>query len=310
MKISVLSLNPGIDRVMYLPSPLCAGHMNRLSKTVTSQGSKGANCAIMLKRLGCDIHYFSFTGGTYGEVCRSFTDREGINSTFIPAACGVRVNSKLIDGCGVCSELNEPGGPFTESELSALTEAFEASGADIYIMTGSLPRGASSGLYATVTARLKASGGTVVLDCSGKALLEGLQSGPDVIKPNTDELAQLCIDAGIGSTDGIEAAAGGLYEKFPLGTLLVTDGGKGSYLFTNTHTGFCHPSDVVQHGFSGAGDCFLSGFVYAKYVCGMTDDDAHLFASCCGGAKVMLEGSLLPDRDNVTNIFNLRKASH
>ncbi len=63
MRFAVLSLNPGIDRVLYLEKKLDPGHMNRAVKSVTSQGSKGANAAIMLKRLGFDVTYYSFSGG-------------------------------------------------------------------------------------------------------------------------------------------------------------------------------------------------------------------------------------------------------
>lgn len=309
MKISVLSMNPGIDRVMYLSTPFNQGHMNRLSSTVTSQGSKGANCAILLHRLGCDVKYYSFTGGIYGDVCSSFTDSEGVPSFYQKTVSGIRVNSKLIDGNGVCSELNEPGGPFTEAEICGLTDAFSADSADIYILTGSLPTGAPQTLYAALTAALKAKGARVIMDCSGKALAEGVKSGPDLIKPNRDELKQLCTDCGFESDGDISDLGKTVQNKFNIETVLLTDGDRGSYLFSNEKTDYCPPSEVDAKGFSGAGDCFLCGYIFAKYAALMNDDDAHLFASCCGGAKVMLEGSLLPQPETIYSLFNLRKAS-
>lgn len=317
MKVSVLSLNPGIDRVMYLPTPMNPGHMNRLTHTVTSQGSKGANCAILLHRLGCRVEYFSFTGGIYGGVCNSFTDGEGISSVYVEAACGTRVNTKLIDGNGVCSEFNEPGGPFSEDEIKALTDAFLSSDADVYVMTGSLPSGADPFLYARLTSELKKKGAAVVLDCAGDALKNALPSGPDLIKPNADELDRLCADLGVSPDGSIAEKAAAVIEKSrggngsPAGirTMIVTDGGNGSYLFTDGIADFCPPSDVIAEGFSGAGDCFLCGFVYAKYSEGTDDREAHLFASCCGGAKVTLGGTLIPSPDCIYRLFNLRKAN-
>ena len=67
-KFAVLSLNPGIDRALYLPSPMTAGSMNRAARSVTTQGSKGANVAIMLNRLGCDVEYYTFGGGEFGDL--------------------------------------------------------------------------------------------------------------------------------------------------------------------------------------------------------------------------------------------------
>ena len=46
-KFAVLSLNPGIDRALYLPAPLSEGSLNRAARSVTTQGSKGANVAII-----------------------------------------------------------------------------------------------------------------------------------------------------------------------------------------------------------------------------------------------------------------------
>ena len=65
-KFAVLSLNPGIDRALYLPTPMMEGSLNRAARSVTTQGSKSANVAIMLHRLGCDVEYYSFSGGEFG----------------------------------------------------------------------------------------------------------------------------------------------------------------------------------------------------------------------------------------------------
>ena len=36
-KFAVLSLNPGIDRALYLPAPLAEGGLNRAARSVTTQ---------------------------------------------------------------------------------------------------------------------------------------------------------------------------------------------------------------------------------------------------------------------------------
>ena len=47
MRFAVLTMNPGIDRVLYFREPMRPGKMNRAYRSVTSQGSKGANVAIL-----------------------------------------------------------------------------------------------------------------------------------------------------------------------------------------------------------------------------------------------------------------------
>ena len=111
-KFAVLSLNPGIDRALYLPSPMEAGSLNRAARSVTTQGSKGANVAIMLHRLGCDVEYYTFGGGEFGDLSNSFLTREGVKVNSVDTVCGVRMNTKVIDSECVCTELNERGGVF------------------------------------------------------------------------------------------------------------------------------------------------------------------------------------------------------
>ena len=196
-KFAVLSLNPGIDRALYLPSPMAAGTMNRAARSVTTQGSKGANVAIMLHRLGCDVEYYTFGGGEFGELSNSFLTREGIKVNSVDTVCGVRMNTKVIDSECVCTELNERGGVFLPSEVAALTEAFTATDADVICLCGSIPQGVEKDVYKVFTEFGKSTGKRVVLDCDGDALVLGLEANPDIIKPNEYELENLGLSTGL-----------------------------------------------------------------------------------------------------------------
>ncbi len=309
MKFAVLSMNPGIDRALYLPAPLQPGEMNRASRTVTSQGSKGANVAVMLTRLGCDVTYYSFNGGIYGEVCDRMLEREGVRAVYVPSACGIRVNTKVIDSEGGCTELNERGGPFSPAEAESLTEAFESSGADVFVLTGSLPSGVSPDYYAALIPRLKAKGAAVALDCDGAAFAKAVGTSPDVIKPNLYELRGLLKNTGTEPSGSPAGDAAAVCAKYGIGTVLLTMGADGSLLVSGGVSDFCPSAKVTLRGFAAAGDCFLSGYLCAVYERGMTQSEAHLFASSCGAAKVMLEGTYLPDAASVTALYTSRKAS-
>ena len=301
-------MNPGIDRALYLPSPLAPGEMNRASRTVTSQGSKGANVAVMLTRLGCDVTYYSFNGGIYGDVCDRMLESEGVRAVYVPSSCGIRVNTKVIDSEGGCTELNERGGPFSASEIEALRDAFKGSGADVCVLTGSLPSGASPDFYAALIPVLKAGGAAVALDCDGKALAEAVRTSPDIIKPNLYELGGLLKNTGAVSSGSPAGDAEAVRKKYGISTVLLTMAGDGSLLVSEGIRDFCPPAKVTLKGFAAAGDCFLSGYLYAVFERGMSAEDAHLFASSCGAAKVMLEGTALPDPADVSALYNSRKA--
>lgn len=318
MKFAVLSLNPGIDRVLYLGSPMRPGEMNRASKSVTSQGSKGANVAIMLSRLGCDVEYYSFTGGIYGDVCESFIAAENENGKnrgkiiprYVNAGCGVRVNTKVIDSEGVCTELNERGGIFTKDEADALTEAYLSSDADVFCMCGSIPQGVENYVYKSLIEELKSRGKVTVLDCDGEALRLGMEAKPGFIKPNLYELGVFLKSTGLWKSDLSEVekseeiisdACGKLHKNF--GTeILCTLGSRGAVATGADGSFVCPPAKVTMRGFSGAGDCFLAGFLAAYFNDGKTLSEALAQASACGGAKVEIEGTLLPGRERVAGL--------
>lgn len=305
MKFAVLSLNPGIDRVLYLPTALNADGMNRITRSVTSQGSKGANVSILLRRLGCDVTYYSFTGGYYGKISDSFTEREKIPSVMVDSACGVRLNTKVIDADGVCTELNERGGPFSAAEAEELVEKFSTAEADVVCLCGSIPQGVEKSVYKTLIGRAHADGKIVALDCDGPAFCLGMEAKPDVIKPNLYELTGYLESTGKHCSfstdveklrDEVADACGKLRENS--GTdILCTLGSRGAVAVTGSGSCFCPAAKVVMRGFSGAGDCFLAGYLAAKYGRGLSDREALLNATACAAAKVSLEGTLLPQPD-------------
>lgn len=312
MKFAILSLNPGIDRAIYLSEPMNAGHMNRAARTVTSQGSKGANVAILMKRLGFDLTYYSFSGGLYGKVCEEILDRDNIDCYYVDAACGIRVNTKVQDGAGVKTELNEKGGPVTAEEYEKLTQAFLSDSAEVAFMCGSFPQGVEKTAYRDLVAKEKAAGKVVVLDCDGAALENGVLASPDIIKPNTDELIGLLKSTGLcenipqdpENTPGfITDACAKVSETYGIDTVLCTMGPNGACGYSKGKTFFCPAADVECRGFAGAGDSFLCGFTVARYALGMNDNDAIKFASACSGAKIQLEGTNLPTKESVYKVL-------
>ncbi len=307
-KFAVLSLNPGIDRALYLPSPMMAGSLNRAARSVTTQGSKGANVAIMLHRLGCDVEYYAFSGGEFGELCDSFLTREGIKVNTVETLCGVRMNTKVIDSECVCTELNERGGVFSRGETAALTEMFMSTDADVLCLCGSIPQGVEKDVYKVFTEFGKSTGKSVVLDCDGEALALGLEAKPDIIKPNEYELENLGLSTGLFgkfSTDPevrekeVTEACEIVASKYET-TVICTRGANGSILADPEGKIIKRDSMKVRLlGFSGAGDTFLSGYIAARFDKGFNEEYALICATAAGAMKVVLEGTELPEATDI-----------
>lgn len=307
-KFAVLSLNPGIDRALYLPTPMAAGSMNRAARSVTTQGSKGANVAIMLHRLGCDVEYYTFGGGEFGDLANSFLTREGIRVHSVDTVCGVRMNTKVIDSECVCTELNERGGVFLPGEIVELTDMFMSTDADVICLCGSIPQGVEKDVYKVFTEFGKSTGKTVVLDCDGEALALGLTANPDIIKPNEYELENLGLSTGLFekfSTDpderlrDVTEACVKVAKRYKT-TVICTRGADGSvHVNPQGDVIFRESMKVRLIGFSGAGDTFLSGYIAARFDKGFTEEYALICATAAGAMKVVLEGSELPEATDI-----------
>ncbi len=307
-KFAVLTLNPGIDRALYLPSPMEAGALNRAARSVTTQGSKGANVAIMLHRLGCDVEYYTFSGGEFGELANSFLTREGIKVHSVETLCGVRLNTKVIDSEQVCTELNERGGVFRPAEISELTDLFLSTDADVICLCGSIPQGVEKDVYKFFCEFGKSTGKKVVLDCDGEALKTALCACPDIIKPNEYELEQLGLSTGLfGSfsqdmqtrTEEVTNACVKVAKAYGT-TVICTRGADGSVLTTPEGKIISRESMKVRMiGFSGAGDTFLAGYIAARFDKGFTEEYSLIVATAAGAMKVVLEGTELPEASDI-----------
>ena len=307
MKIAIITLNPGVDRIVYLPDPLHPGTMNRSTHTVMNQGSKGANQAMMFKELGEDPVYYAFTGGAMGHFCESFTRDAGIESRFFPTACGVRLNIKVIDSEGGCTELNEKGGPVTEKELESLLNALycDISRCDMVSLCGSIPQGVEKSVYNSIIAMARESGVPTVLDCDGEALSLGLQAKPLLIKPNRRELAGLCgeKEENLRDLDFLVEACGKVHFQYDTDVICTLDE-DGSVYVGREGVWKIGVAKVELQGFSGAGDTYLSAYVHKRYGEGRPIDESLRYAAAASCAKIALEGTTLPSVEQIEALVN------
>ncbi len=330
---AVLSLNPAVDRVIYLHSALASGGLNRAIATRLDPGSKGLNVATLLSRLGCDVEYYSFSGGIYGAFCEERISGEMIRSYFVRTSCGLRENVKIIDGDDVCTELNTRGGPYSEAECESLISALAGTRAGVVCLCGSIPQGVEKGVYNSLIAKLREKGKICVLDCDGEAMKLGIEAFPDIIKPNLREAEELFISSGLeicsdyrvipvenpwekyGKTrrkvpEAAEKAAamcGEISEFFSV-RVLCTLGGDGAICAEpgNKDVLFCPAPHVAMRGFAGAGDSFLAAYLSSFFSESYKNDGARALvrAVAAGSAKVTIDGSGIPDAEAVDKMMS------
>lgn len=302
MKIAVITLNPGVDRIVYLPMPLSVGTMNRSIHTVMNQGSKGANQAMMLKAFGEEPVYYAFTGGAMGDFCESFTRERGISSRFFPTSCGVRLNIKVIDSDGGCTELNEKGGPVTAFELETMLKSLQddISQYDMISLCGSIPQGVEKSVYNSIITMAREAGIPTVLDCDGEALSLGLQAKPLLIKPNRRELAGLIgvDEEKLKDIDFLVEACGKAVLHYDTDVICTLDE-DGSVFVGHEGVYRVGVAKVPLRGFSGAGDTYLSAYLHRRYGEKCSIEDSLRYAAAASCAKIALEGTTLPTVEQI-----------
>ncbi|MBQ7320505.1 MAG: hexose kinase [Clostridia bacterium] len=302
MKIAVITLNPGVDRIVYLPTPLHPGTMNRSTHTVMNQGSKGANQAMMLSSLGEEPVYYSFTGGAMGDFCESFTREQGIPSRMVPTACGVRLNIKVIDSEGGCTELNEKGGPVTEEELGQMLMALQNDirTYDMVSLCGSIPQGVEKSVYNSIITMVREAGVPAVLDCDGEALSLGLQAKPMLIKPNRRELAGLIgeNEEKLKDVDFLVEACGKVVFHYDTDVICTLDE-DGSVFVGKSGVWKVGVAKVPLRGFSGAGDTYLSAYLHKRYGERCSEEESLRYAAAASCAKIAKEGTTLPSPSEI-----------
>ncbi len=195
-KILTLTTNPALDLTVQL-GPLQVGQVNRSEAMLSHAAGKGINVAQVLADLGHTLTVAGFLGVDNQQPFESLFAKRGFIDEFVRVPGETRSNIKLAESSGRITDLNGPGPQVSLQAQQALATRVEqiAGDFDAVIVAGSLPRGVDAQWLKTLLLRLKAMGLKVALDTSGEALRAGLEASPWLIKPNTEELADVALQA-------------------------------------------------------------------------------------------------------------------
>lgn len=191
--IATITLNPAIDQTASIPN-FAPGEVNRVEWEQSDPGGKGVNVASFLSDFGYSVTVSGFLGADNAAIFQTFFAEKGIVDRFIRIPGKTRVNVKIIDAVQQqVTDINFPGQTAGDRDIESLHQAIDQLSAtcDWFILSGSIPGGMSTGIYADLIRRLKATGKTVVLDASGDGFRQAISAAPDAVKPNIDELRDL-----------------------------------------------------------------------------------------------------------------------
>lgn len=295
--IVTLTANPSVDRTMTLPGSLEPGEVHRAATVLDQAGGKGVNVARVVALGGQQA--CAVLPADDGDPVLDGLAEAGVPAVNVPVGSRCRVNITLTEPDGRTTKLNAPGNALSEDQLQALTEALLSGSVEggWVVLAGSLPSGVRADWYAEVTARLRAAGRRVAVDTSGAplaALLDGAAL-PNLIKPNSDELASLTRDDPAALEADVAAAiaaAGGLVER-GIETVLLTLGGAGAALITTDGVWTATPPPITLASTVGAGDSSLAGYLLAD-AAGLAPEQRLRWAVAHGSAAAALPGTTMP----------------
>ena len=292
--IVTLTLNPSVDRTVEVET-LARGEVMRALGVRVDPGGKGINVSRALATHDLPTRAVVTVGGAEGEHLVTLLRDTGIEIVPVRIQGAIRSNITVVEPDGTTTKFNEPGAELSADELASVFTAVRnaVESADWLVASGSLPPGTPATVYADLVRSLAGSGTSVAVDTSGPALEAVLAAGPNLVKPNRDELAEVTGRQLRTIADVVEAAT--RLRDLGAGAVLASLGGDGAVLVDGDGAIHGRTTAVSPLSSVGAGDAMLAGFLAG----GGKGADALVEALAWGAAAVLQPGSGMPSPQDI-----------
>ena len=288
-------LNPTWQNTIYL-NKLREGQINRSGEHYLSVSGKGVNCSRVLVQLGHKTVHLTHAGGNtakeYVRLCKK--EKIDIYAAKSPGSeirhCHTLINS----GKKTNTEIIEEAGPValkTEDNIRKLYRKL-LGGAKIIIISGSKAAGYSPELFPWMVKTAKSGKVPVILDYRGEDLLNSLPYGPDIIKPNFEELSSIFkLSAAINEKEIGENLIS-IAEDYKTTPIISSGAGAVRYVCDGKAYGFI-PEKIDAINAIGSGDAMAAG-IAAAYLEGKNIHQIVAEGARCGtlNAQTKLPGSI------------------
>jgi 1-phosphofructokinase family hexose kinase len=261
--VNTLTLNPAMDRNLYL-NGIVKGITNRAHEYIDTVGGKGTHVSMNLSQLGLMNRAFGVAHGETGLRILAGMERFGVITRFVCREENQsRTNYVLIDEKDKsCTTISEKGVALTErdfEDLLALMQAEIAVG-DTLVFSGDASNCPDPFIYNRIAAELRDKKLKLFVDASGETLRKSLEFSPYLIKPNQNELEDICGFKISGENDVLRAIAS--LDSYGIGVVAVSLGKKGAVVRFGGETYRTVPPEVEVASTAGCGDSFLAAILF------------------------------------------------
>jgi 1-phosphofructokinase family hexose kinase len=299
------------------------GELNRAQQVRYEASGKGLNVARALVSLGHPATAVAPLGGAFGDMIAAAVRNSGVHLLAIPAA-PTRCNVKVVDLQGNLSEFNTAGEPLDANTWQACQDALMTALSPnqtssqtpnhkqrYLVLSGSLPPGVDTGVYAALTETWQAKGIRVIVDASGDALLAAYQARPWLLKPNQEELATL--GYAVDNLKQAQKAALAL-QASGIANVIVTLGERGAVFALEQGCQVVAGFPVSVTSPVAAGDTLLAAFLAVQHDSNRNTDDNnyhdkndHDLLSACrwvmAAASARVRDGQYPDQDTIAKLL-------
>lgn len=297
--ILAAGLTPAWQQILVFDH-LVHGDVNRARQACWCPSGKVLNVGVALRFLGVPARMLSAGGGWTQSAMDAELTALDVPHRWTKTAHTSRVCTTVIDsGAHVTTEMVENTGEFTAEELTAYQRAYleESAGAEVVVLSGSLPHGTPSTYYCDLVSRTP---GRVILDVRGPELLEALPAQPFLVKPNRAELARTL-------KTGLEADADLQRAMFDLNSqgarwVVITDGPRSVWVSSAGQLWKFQPPPIAVVNPIGSGDSLAAGLAAAL------DRGDDVLAAVTFGMACAADNAtqLLPCRLNLSRVQALQ----
>jgi len=288
--IITVTLNPAIDKTIEIDE-FKIGNVNRIASTRVDVGGKGINVSKVIKELQNKSLALGFLGGSSGNQIKKYLDDSNIKNDFLSINGETRTNLKIYDKVNnTHTDINENGPSVTLSDITNIKEKIMeyCDEKSLVVLSGSVPTGANSCIYGELIKDIKEKGGKVILDADGDMLMQGMKSGPYLVKPNIDELEK-AFGISIDNENKIIETSKKILE-YGVKHVVISLGGEGSMFISHDKIAKVAGLKVEVKSTVGAGDSMVAAMAVA--IENNYDFEETIKLACATStANVMTEGT-------------------
>ena len=301
MEILTITLNPSVDKNASVEG-IEPEKKLRCTAPKYEPGGGGINVSRALKRLGTEAETFFVSGGRTGDLLENLIEKEDIKIHPFKVSNETRENFIVQDSITEKQfRFGFPGETITAEDQNNILKSFDNIFPKWVVISGSLPQDVSSDFLIGIIRIFKNKNSKIIVDTSGEALMKTAEEGVFLIKPNIGELATLT-DKKELDENSIENSAREIIKNRKADIVVVSMGGKGAFLFSETEKIFVGAPKVEVKSTVGAGDSMVAGMVSALSKNKSLREILKL-SIACGSATTMVNGTGLFNKSDVDKLL-------